>query len=378
MLRYKVPRIETRPRESRDEVVIEDPRFALDIVTDAFLNKLRLSNRANVTFSIPLYYDPDRNLFAVPERAQPVQSFIFGRYYGASLPTETAPGDYELAVDANHRLYVKEDVLEGALASKATDKLRVTVVDALPRSPVTLYDSAGAELSGYVKNLDTALSGVKAGTDYIDDIYIRMNTLYNPGDAETFTTTPLGANAAYYGPSRDFGASRLTTFGVMGYANQPSAANGVYIQLSLDGTNWDYIGATATLSAAGAVSLAQVVTARYARVVWVNGSTAQTAFRLGGRYMIAGSENPPVSLTAKPTPDPICALCGKDMTETSDFFVENGTVYCPKCYANKRWKEIDAEAQAAWQRALRAWLKRTRSEELKRVKDHTPDETEVM
>ena len=50
------------------------------------------------------------------------------------------------------------DLLSGALASKATDKLRVSVVDALPRSPFTLYDSAGAELSGYIKNIDTALS----------------------------------------------------------------------------------------------------------------------------------------------------------------------------------------------------------------------------
>jgi len=48
--------------------------------------------------------------------------------------------------------------IAGALASKATDKLRVSVVDALPRSPFTLYDSAGAELSGYIKNIDTALS----------------------------------------------------------------------------------------------------------------------------------------------------------------------------------------------------------------------------
>jgi len=48
--------------------------------------------------------------------------------------------------------------ISGALASKATDKLRVSVVDALPRSPFTLYDSAGAELSGYIKNIDTALS----------------------------------------------------------------------------------------------------------------------------------------------------------------------------------------------------------------------------
>jgi len=48
--------------------------------------------------------------------------------------------------------------IAGALASRATDKLRVSVVDSLPRSPFTLYDSAGNELSSYVKNLDTALS----------------------------------------------------------------------------------------------------------------------------------------------------------------------------------------------------------------------------
>jgi len=48
--------------------------------------------------------------------------------------------------------------IAGALASRATDKLRVSVVDSLPRSPFTLYDSAGNELSSYVKNMDTALS----------------------------------------------------------------------------------------------------------------------------------------------------------------------------------------------------------------------------
>jgi hypothetical protein len=48
--------------------------------------------------------------------------------------------------------------IAGALASKATDKLRVSVVDTLPRSPFTLYDSAGNELSSYIKNIDTAIS----------------------------------------------------------------------------------------------------------------------------------------------------------------------------------------------------------------------------
>jgi hypothetical protein len=219
-------------------------------------------------------------------------------------------------------------------------------------------------------NLDVALS-TRASESTLSSLRDRL--LY-PGDAETFTTTPLGAGAAYYGPTRDFLYSRLTTFGVMGYANQPSATDGVYIQLSVDGSNWDYRGATTTLSAAGAVSLAQVVTARYARVVWVNGATAQTAFRLGGRYMISGSENPPLSLAPPVHIEAVCSACGRDMTETGDFFVENGKVYCPKCYANKRWKELDAKARAEWVRALRAWLKNALETESKRAKDHTPDE----
>jgi uncharacterized Zn finger protein (UPF0148 family) len=65
------------------------------------------------------------------------------------------------------------------------------------------------------------------------------------------------------------------------------------------------------------------------------------------------------------------------MTETSDFFAESGKVYCPKCYANKRWKELDAKAQKAWQKALKAWLKNARDEELKHARDHAPDGAEV-
>jgi len=223
-------------------------------------------------------------------------------------------------------------------------------------------------------NLDVALSS-RASESTLSSL---RNMLLYPGDAETFTTTPLGANATYYGPSRDFLYSRLTTFGVMGYADQPSATNGVYIQLSLDGSNWDYKGATTTLTAAGAVSLAQVVTARYARVVWVNGATAQTAFRLGGRYMIAGSENPPLSLAPPQHIEAVCSACGRDMTETGDFFVEGGKAYCPKCYANKRWKELDAKARAEWIRSLKAWLKVAREQEAERAKNHAPDETGVI
>jgi hypothetical protein len=51
-------------------------------------------------------------------------------------------------------------LLTSALASKATDKLRAQIVDPLPRSPFTLYDSTNAELSDYIKNLDITLSAL--------------------------------------------------------------------------------------------------------------------------------------------------------------------------------------------------------------------------
>ncbi|MEM4455437.1 MAG: hypothetical protein QXT28_12035, partial [Thermofilaceae archaeon] len=185
-------------------------------------------------------------------------------------------------------------------------------------------------------------------------------------------------NAAYYGPARDFTHSRLAAFGCMGYADQPSATDGVYIQLSPNGVNWDYRGATATLTAAGAVSLVQVVTARYARAVWVNGSTAQTVFRFCGRYMISGSENPPLSPVVDYPEVAVCSVCGADRTETGDFFAERDprtgkwTVYCPKCYANKRWKEVADKTM--WLRSLKAWIKEEKDKA--RVKLHAPEQVE--
>ncbi|MEM1631882.1 MAG: hypothetical protein QXX83_07100 [Thermofilum sp.] len=249
--------------------------------------------------------------------------------------------------------------------------------------------------TGYIRNVSVSLipENVVEGWDYtigegerfrpirVDSsgyVYVYTPSLTSPADAETYTTTPLAANAAYYGPTRDFSASRLAAMGVMGYADQPSATDGVYIQLSIDGSNWDYRGATTTLPAAGAVSLCQVVTARYARAVWVNGPVEQTAFRFGGRYMIAGSENPPFSPVVDYPEVAVCSVCGADRTETGDFFAERdpgtGTwvVFCPKCYANKRWREV--EEKGVWIRSLRAWWRS--GADKARVKMHTPDEVE--
>jgi len=104
---------------------------------------------------------------------------------------------------------------------------------------------------------------------------------------ETFTTTPLGANAVYTGPAKDFGSARLGFMGCLAFADQASATNGFAIEESIDGSNWDLVMASTTVSANVGAYLKVAVVARYARVKYTNGATAQTVFRLGGRYMIA-------------------------------------------------------------------------------------------
>jgi hypothetical protein len=63
--------------------------------------------------------------------------------------------------------------IAGALASKATDKLRVSVVDALPRSPFYLTDSSGNELSSYFMNYQNIYSQLASQLRwlYFDDSF---------------------------------------------------------------------------------------------------------------------------------------------------------------------------------------------------------------
>jgi len=73
---------------------------------------------------------------------------------------------YLVGAEQLRRVRLDLDRLVGALASVATDKLRVSVVDALPESPFNLSKIAGTALTGRdwsldfakLQNLDVALS----------------------------------------------------------------------------------------------------------------------------------------------------------------------------------------------------------------------------
>jgi len=100
-------------------------------------------------------------------------------------------------------------------------------------------------------------------------------------DANNSTTTTLLANATYTGTSSSI--LNYSSIALMVYADVAAAANGVQIQFSEDNTNWDdsssfsFTPGTAPNQGQAYKSPAR---AQYYRVVYINGSTNQTTFRL--------------------------------------------------------------------------------------------------
>jgi hypothetical protein len=91
------------------------------------------------------------------------------------------------------------------------------------------------------------------------------------------STTPLAANGVFTGVAE-------STLGVAGiqvnvFSNVASAAGGLSIQQSMDGTNWDIVDTFLILAGVGFSTTVQATTSFY-RVVYTNGPTIQTVFRL--------------------------------------------------------------------------------------------------
>jgi len=91
------------------------------------------------------------------------------------------------------------------------------------------------------------------------------------------TTTPLGANEVYTSASVD--ARRAGRITGLIYSDQSSAIDGVKVQQSIDGSNWDY-ESTFTLTGGSGLAFSVELVAAYARIRYENGATAQAEFRL--------------------------------------------------------------------------------------------------
>jgi hypothetical protein len=99
-------------------------------------------------------------------------------------------------------------------------------------------------------------------------------TLVSAGNS---STTTLSSNATFTGASQD--CSGYSQVSVLVFADVASATNGLSVQVSSNGSNWDDVQ-TRTVAAGTATHMAIGLSARYCRVVYTNGSSAQSAFRL--------------------------------------------------------------------------------------------------
>jgi hypothetical protein len=94
---------------------------------------------------------------------------------------------------------------------------------------------------------------------------------------ENSTRTTLGIGGVYTGTSMDILGYSVLSVSV--FSNVASATNGLSIQQSVDNVNWDFTDDFTIPANRGKTFTVQPI-APYFRVVYTNGSLAQTAFRL--------------------------------------------------------------------------------------------------
>lgn len=99
--------------------------------------------------------------------------------------------------------------------------------------------------------------------------------------ASNSSTTPLAGGATFTGAAID--TSGYSSISLIIASDVASAANGVIIEYSGDGVNWEE-GTVGTYTPGAAPNAGQVfgggLRAKYARVVFINGASAQASFRM--------------------------------------------------------------------------------------------------
>ena len=106
---------------------------------------------------------------------------------------------------------------------------------------------------------------------------IRNTQITGTLDANNSTTTPLGISGVFTGTATEvLGGS---TIAVSVTSDVASATDGLEVQQSTDSTNWDFCDEY-TINAGSAKNFSINPHARYYRIVYTNGTVAQTFFRL--------------------------------------------------------------------------------------------------
>lgn len=160
-------------------------------------------------------------------------------------------------------------------------------VDSLPADPfganadAAVVTDASGTMSGKLRGLVKwafermpASLGQKTAANSLPVQLSSDNPLPTKVSTDNSTTSVLGAGASFTGTGED--VSRFRSIVVNVYA---SHAGTLKVQFSSDGTNWD-IEQSRPVAAASGASFVFAVQAQDFRVVYTNGGTLQTAFRL--------------------------------------------------------------------------------------------------
>lgn len=139
--------------------------------------------------------------------------------------------------------------------------------------PVQLRDAKGNPVNLF-NNIVQGGSGGGINPRFFKDI---ENKLTNAVSTLNSSETPLGISGVFTGKAEDI--TQFAAITVSAYSNRASATDGLSIQFSSDGNNWDHTE-THTISAASSHVTSNAPQGKYFRVVYTNGVLAQTDFRL--------------------------------------------------------------------------------------------------
>lgn len=204
-----------------------------------------------------------------------------------------------LRKEADNSVYVQNRRPEEAIPVKLTDKSSKRFYDAVMMA-VTSAANSGSGGGGGNVTVDnfpseyplpadqlSTLTPPAAITGYAteakqDDIILDLGVISTHSiiDANNSTTTPLAGGGTFTGATTD--VENYTSAEVTVFADQDSASNGLHLETSNDGSNWDHSHYynVAAMAAGEGRCLQFTLSAKYFRVVYENGGTAQTVFRL--------------------------------------------------------------------------------------------------
>ncbi|MEE8522135.1 MAG: hypothetical protein V3S83_12305 [Gemmatimonadota bacterium] len=195
----------------------------------------------------------------------------------------TDVSDIEALLTTTNSLIVTIDsVLDAVLVDTGQIETLITTTNALI---VTLSSSVAGialDVANIRVDVDEMQVDLAATVAVLDNILLGL-ALKNARSVNNSTTSTLLSGAVFTGTSDS--VIDYHTLSIQIDASHDSAVDGIQVQFSIDATNWDDEYLFTYTAADGARHLSIPITARFFRIVYTNGGTNQTHFRLEALLM---------------------------------------------------------------------------------------------